>query len=281
MASDVAVREEDVQSLVRTQIWEKRKQFANLLPADVDADAFAGLAAAAMWRDPNLAIAAMRQPDSLLVALRDAARLGHEPGTEAYYLTVRSGGVFGIEGYQGVIDRMYRAGGVVAVHADVITKEEDAAGAFIRGDPRPPVHRRQLSRDTSVANLAGVYAYAILDGGVCSRVVVMGRDEVMRHRAMSGRRGSDDKGVWDGPFGMSMWLKTPVDELRKWVPTSAAYRKDRARADAELARMETASRAEHHAHEPVGRPEQSDPHSPMGGQLTEARDDLGVSEVGQ
>lgn len=232
VAQDLEVREEDVRSLVLTQVWNKRREFANLLPADVDAEAFAGLAAAALWRDPNLAIAAMRSPDSLVVALRDCARLGHEPGTESYYLTPRGQKVLGIEGYQGVIERMYRGGGVIAVHADVITKEEDAAGQFVRHDPAPPQHHRQLSRDTSVDNLAGVYAYAILKGGVCSRIVVMGRIEVMRHREVA-----TTKSVWDGPFGISMWLKTPVDEVRKWVPTSAAYREEKAKADLEFARL--------------------------------------------
>lgn len=237
MGNDIQLREEDVTSLIRTQIWDKRRMFATLLPSDVDVDAFAGLAAAAMWRDPNLAVAAMNSPDSLVITLRDAARLGHEPGTESYYLTVRGGKILGIEGYQGVIDRMYRAGGVVAVHADVITMEEDESGAFVRNDPNPPSHERRLSRDTAVANLAGAYAYAVLEGGVCSQVVVMGRAEILNHRALAGKPGSDYKGVWDGAFGLSMWKKTPVDELRKWVPTSASYRRERARVDAEVARL--------------------------------------------
>lgn len=272
MGADLQVREEDVTSLVRTQIWAKRREFANLLPADVDAEAFAGLAAAAMWRDPYLATAAMNSPESLLVTLRDAARLGHEPGTEAYYLTVRGGKVLGIEGYQGVIDRMYRAGGVVAVHCDVITKEEDTAGAFVRRDPEPPQHARMLSRDVSVNNLAGVYAYAILDAGVCSQVVVMGRQEVMNHRAMAGKPGSDVKNVWDGPFGLSMWKKTPVDELRKWVPTSASYRKERARADVELARL--TGQAPQVA---AGSPEDVTPTQPMGGAPDEPTDALSAT----
>jgi recombination protein RecT len=260
VSQEVQVRDEDIRSLVLTQCWNQRKQFANLLPADVDADAFAGLAAAALWRDPLLAVAALNSPDSLLISLREAARLGHEPGTEMYYLTVRGNKVLGIEGYQGVIDRMYRAGGVVAVHCDVITFDEDSAGAFVRHDPDPPSHQRSLARDLSVANLAGVYAYAILEGGACSQVVVMGRNEVMNHRAMAGKPGSENKNVWDGPFGLSMWKKTPVDELRKWVPTSASYRKERNRVDAEFARQQQAQPAQKPAEPPVP----PDPHSAIG-----------------
>lgn len=253
MASEVAVREEDVQSLVRTQIWDKRRQFANLLPADVDVDTFAGLAAAAMWKNPALAAASMRQPESLLIALRDCARLGHEPGTDEYALTVRGGGVLGIEQYQGVIARMFNAGSVQAVHAEVVTMQEK----LTRRDPLPPLHEVPgdwLDRDLRVENLKGAYAYAILEGGVCSRVVIMGRAQIMTHRDKAGT------GMfWDGAFGLSMWLKTCVHELEKWVPTSASYRKERARADAELAKL-LGQAPEHDA---VGLTA-SDPHPPMG-----------------
>lgn len=232
MGSDVAIREEDMQSLVRTQVWDKRRQFASLLPADVDVDVFAGCAAAAMYKNPKLAEAAMRAPESLLVALRDCARLGHQPGTDEYALTIRGGGVLGIEQYQGVIHRMFNAGAVKAVHAEVVTTQE----RLERRDPLPPIHHVPdgdwMNRDVRVENLKGVYAYAVLEGGAISRVVVMGRAQVETHR-----QAAMTKTIWDGPFGVSMWLKTGCHELEKWVPTSASYRQERARADAALAGM--------------------------------------------
>lgn len=230
MAQELQVREEDIRSLVRTQIWDKRAMFANLLPKDVDAETFAGLATAAMWKNPQLAIASINNPESLLIALRDCARLGHEPGTDEYALTVRGGGVLGIEQYQGVIARMFNAGSVQAVHAEVVTAQEK----LINRSPLPPEHivPDWLDRDLSVENLRGAYAYAILEGGVCSRVVIMGRKQIMTHQ-----KAAATTKFWLGDFGLSMWLKTVVHELEKWVPTSAAYRKERARADAELAKM--------------------------------------------
>lgn len=234
--NDVAVREEDVKSLVHSQIWARRREFANLLPAEADAETFAGLAAAAMWKNPKLAVAAMSQPESLLIALRDCARLGHEPGTDDYYLTVRAGGVLGIEGYQGVIGRMFNAGSVQAVHAEVVTNGEK----LTRRDPLPPQHDVPgdwLDRDLRPENLRGAYAYAILEGGVCSRVVIMGKPQIMTHRAKAGQSREGYNAFWDGDFALSMWLKTVVHELEKWVPTSASYRKERARADAEMAKL--------------------------------------------
>jgi recombination protein RecT len=234
---DVAVREEDVRSLILSQVWSNRKQFGNLLPAEADADAFAGAAGAALYKNPDLALAAMRNPESLLIALRDCARLGHTPGTDEYALTLRGGAILGIEQYQGVIARMFNAGAVQAVHAEVVTRQE----MLTRQDPLPPMHAVPggdwLDRDIRVENLKGAYAYAILEGGTCSRVVIMGRAQIMTHRDKAGKNRDGVAMFWDGPYGLSMWLKTVVHELEKWVPTSASYRKERIRAELEFAKQ--------------------------------------------
>lgn len=237
MGNEVALRDEDVKSLVHSQIWDNRRQFATLLPSTVDVDVFAGSAAAAMYKNPALCAAAMRQPETLVIALRECARLGHQPGTDEYALTVRGGGILGIEQYQGAIHRMYNAGAVQAVHAEVVTVQE----RLERRDPLPPIHHVPgddwMSRDIRVANLKGAYAYAVLEGGVTSRIVVMGKAQIMTHRDKAGKNREGVATFWDGEFGLSMWLKTAVHELEKWVPTSASYRQERARADVALAQM--------------------------------------------
>lgn len=221
---EVAVRAEDVNSLVKQWLLPQKGSLDRLLPPDVDADTFLGCAAAAMYKNPQLAEAAMRKPASLLIALRESARLGHMPGTDRFALTVRSGAVQGIEQYQGVVARMFNAGAVQAVHAEVVCNGE----RFERRDPLPPLHEADwLARDTAVDNLAGVYCYAVLDTGAVSRIVVMGRAEVMAHRAVAATFK-----IWDGPFGKSMWLKTAAHELEKWVPVSAEYRRAQAVRDA-------------------------------------------------
>jgi recombination protein RecT len=208
--------------------------FERLLPSHVDVQTFIGCAAGAMFRNPDLAIAAKASPDSLIVALRDCARLGHQPGTDQYALTVRSGKIMGIEQYQGVIERMYRGGGVKSIHAHVVCVGE----TFELRDPNPPLHvvADWLDRDTSAANLKGAYAYATLPGGATSRVVAMGRAEIMRHRAVAATTN-----IWDGPFASSMWLKTVAHELEKWVSTSPEYMRERARVAAEAGAQHAAA----------------------------------------
>lgn|SRR5512139_671612 len=230
--SAVAVVSPDAIKAVLKVVFEYRGTFARLLPPHLDADTYLGIAASALWKNEKLAEAAIANPESLVVALRDCARLGHQPGTDQYALTVRKQnkrpGVLGIEQYQGVIERMYRAGAVQAVHAEVVCRGE----TFRRQDPAPPLHgvADWLDRDPVVANLVGAYAYAILEGGACSRVVSMGRAEIMRHREAAATHD-----IWDGNFGSSMWLKTVTHELEKWVPTSAEYRREQARAAAVMA----------------------------------------------
>lgn len=223
---------ENIAGLQKT-IAKYQGTFDRLLPAHMPAETFVGLAAGALWKNQDLAAAALANPDSFLVALRDCARLGHQPGTDEYALTVRKvnkiPSVLGIEQYQGVIERMFRGGAVVAVHAEVVCTGE----RFVPAQLGAPQHIVDdwLNRDTTTGNLIGAYAYAVLEGGVCSRVMSMGKAEIMRHREVA----ATEK-IWDGPFGKSMWLKTVVHELEKWVPTSSEYRREQARAAAEMQR---------------------------------------------
>jgi recombination protein RecT len=211
-------------------IWQYRQQYNMLLPEGIDLETFVGAASAAMYKNPKVAQAAAQDPIALIVALRECARLGHLPGTEEYALAVRGGRVQGMEQYQGVVERMYRSGAVASVHADVVCIGEN----FQRRGNEPPIHEADwLNRDTATDKLAGVYAYAELTTGRYSRIVIMGKPEVMRHRAFA-----QTHNVWDGDFGVSMWLKTALRELRKWIPTSSEYRLAEARADAAAAALD-------------------------------------------
>lgn len=230
--SNALARPQDVNSLVTGWLLPQKGTLSRLLPADTDVDTFLGTAAAAMHKNPSLAQAAMKDPASLMIALREAARLGHLPGTDRYALTIREGKILGMEQYQGVVARMFNAGAVTGVHAEVVCRGE----RFERRDPLPPIHEPVggdwFARDTKVENLVGVYAYATLDTGSLSRIVVMGRAEVMAHRAAAATTK-----IWDGPFGKSMWLKTAAHELEKWVPVSAEYRRQQGIRDAAAAAL--------------------------------------------
>jgi recombination protein RecT len=195
--------------------------------------------------------AAEKDPGSLVAALLRCASLGHRPGTDEFYLTPRGGKVLGIEGYRGIIERMYRSGAV----RNVVVREVCANDrfAFIEGVDEKPIHRFGGSNnDQSGAGffgpkgtldrgeMVGVYAYAVLDSGAVSRVVILSRDDVMAAKAASDAAKSKyspwnrlDAGNDHPEFtGRSMWWKTAARRLEPWVPTSAEYRRERMRADA-------------------------------------------------
>ncbi|WP_424183827.1 recombinase RecT [Actinokineospora sp. G85] len=213
------------QTAAQALIAQYRVDFAQVLPSHVKPATFVRLSQGLLRRNAKLAEAAERNPASFLGALLECARLGHDPGTDAFALvpfkdrrnnTVE---VVGIEQYQGVIERMYRAGAVRSVKAEVVR----AADSFVY---EPDVMDRPRHRPDWFADdrgeLIGVYAYAVMLDGATSRVVMMNRAEVMRHKAVARGATGDDSPwqVWEE----SMWRKTAVHELEKWVPTSAEYR---------------------------------------------------------
>ncbi|MGC5033046.1 recombinase RecT [Micromonospora sp. DT229] len=202
--------------------------YEGILPSHMTAEAFVRLAQGVLRRNDDLAHAAMSNPLSLTAALLDCARLGHEPGTPAYYLVAIKGSIEGWEGYRGVIERIYRAGAVQSVRAAVVRQKDFYD--YEEGMPRP-VHRfERFASAEQRGRLVGVYAFAEMRGGGISRVVEMGRDEVMRHKEMN--RSSDRA---DSPWQKweeSMWLKCAAHELEKWVPSSSEYRREELRAQA-------------------------------------------------
>jgi len=248
-----------------SQAIEKREQgpgalvaqykgdFQQVLPSHISPQTFVRLAQGVLRKDEKLAAAASANPASFLAALLECARLGHEPGTEAYALTWFRNNktgvpeIVGIEQYQGEIERMYRAGAVLAVRCEIVR-----ANDTFRWSPttmRLPQHEFDaLADDDERGPLRGVYAYAEMVGGALSQPVVMGRGEVMKHKAVA-----KSEKFWTGPWEPSMWKKTAVHELEKWVPTSAEYRREQLRAAAEVTSLRTTAPPAGHATVTPGR----------------------------
>lgn len=256
VSSALATRESD-RSAIKF-MWSKKSHLATVLPRSVDVEAFLGTAAGALYasdvpgKSLTLMSCAIANPDSLFVALMEAAVLGHLPGTEEYYLTPRMDHgrpkVLGIEGYRGVIERMYRSGAV----SSVVVREVCANDYFEyrEGEMEKPVHRFGGDGTTGAeffagaskrGEMAGVYAYAQLMTGATSRVVILTRDDVLAARDSGGYKETDTYTPWnrldggkDHPElrGRSMWLKTGAKRLEPWVPTSAEYRRESLRASA-------------------------------------------------
>lgn len=223
--------------------------FASVLPSHIRPETWVRLAQGALKKgkrieerdDPNfgqfeLDVAARNNPGVFLAALLDAARLGLEPGTEQYYLTPRKVKgrleILGIVGYQGHIELMYRAGAISSVVAEVVRTAD--AFAYRPGRDEIPIHEIDWDA-TDRGALRLVYAYARMKDGGYSRVIVLNRGDIERIKA-SAQGAKSSYSPWQ-THEEAMWLKSAVRRLQKWVPTSAEYRREIARASAEAARV--------------------------------------------
>lgn len=189
----------------------------------------------------ELEVAADNNHGVFLATLLDCARLGLEPGTDQYYLTPRKVKgrleILGIIGYQGHIELMYRAGAVSSVIAENVRQSDlfvwtpgliDGPSVVgWQGHPRweGPMVRPFHEIDHYAADrgpLVLTYAYAVMKDGATSKVVVLNRSDIDRIKTRSGSAKSD-RSPWHTDEA-SMWLKSGVRQLQKWVPTSAEYR---------------------------------------------------------
>lgn len=200
-----------------------RADFAMVLPSHIKAETWVRLAQGVFRRDKNLAAAAQRNPGSVMVALLECARLGHEPGTDAFYLVPMGGEVEGWEGYKGLVQRMYRAGKVTSVKAEVVRENDEFA--FHPGMDFPD-HRPDWFADRG--DIIGAYAYARLIDGSYSRVVVLNKGDLDKVKKES-RGSSSPSSPWVKWYD-AMVLKTVVKRLEPWVTTSTEWITDQLRA---------------------------------------------------
>lgn len=222
----VAQREPEPDKTPKGVVKTYAASFGRVLPEHIKQDTFVALANAYLARDAELRAAAMESQETFIHALMDCATLGHRPGHN-YALTVRTinlkgGGkkrvVLGIEEYTGKIERMYRAGRVKTVKAEVVRAND--LYVFNRDEMDVPKHRfNGFASFADRGPMIGVYAYAVLSDGSTSRVVELNRDQVMASRELATM-----KTIWDHPIhGQDQWLKTALHKLEKYVPTSPEY----------------------------------------------------------
>jgi len=209
-------------------IQQYRQDFITVLPSHVKGDTWVRLAQGVLRRDKALARIATQNPGSLMQALLECARLGHEPGTEAFYLIPMGGEIEGWEGYRGVVERMYRAGAVVAVKAEVVKAND-------RFHYQPHMARPDHEVDwfTDRGPILGAYAYAEMRDGGTSKVVVIGQQYIAKVRGMS--KGSDKATSPWVKWEDAMVLKTVIHRLEPFVPTSAEYLREQMRAARDVA----------------------------------------------
>jgi recombination protein RecT len=241
VSTAVAERDNTPGELIR----KYSNSFASVLPTHVKAETWVRLAQGALKKGkrlPNgafeLEVAAANEPGVFLAALLDAARQGLTPGSEEYYLTPRKVKgrleILGITGYQGYVELMYRAGAVSSVVVQVVRQNDEYR--YQRGIDRVPVHRfTPFAREKDRGPIVGVYAYAEMHNGAVSQVVELNQDDIDRIKSVNPASGSEYSPwvKWEA----AMWMKSAARQLRKWVPTSAEYRKEIARAAAEVQRV--------------------------------------------
>lgn len=219
-------KKDDAESSPSAIIASNKTDLAQVMPSHMRADTWVRIAQGTVRRDENLRQAACQSPATLMVAVMEAARLGLEPGTEQFYLTPRKNKgtreVLGIVGYQGIIELMYRSGAVSSVVVEVVREGDTFRWAPGRME-RPEHEADWFATEDQRGALKGVYAYAVMNGGSTSKVVVLNRDHIAKAKESS--QGSDgDYSPWQ-KHEEAMWLKTAARRLAKWVPTSTEDRR--------------------------------------------------------
>lgn len=203
-----------------------------VMPRHANAETFFGLAIAAVRKDPKLIAAVDANPQSFLLALRECAYLGHVVTRNQFYLLPFNNSkapgqkeIVGIEAYQGLMQRMFRAGGVHAINVDV-GRANDPVLRFKRSQMPLPQHEYdEFAPPTERGPLKVAYAWATLLDGSPSAVSWMPQHEITRRRASS--RSGD--AFWgpiggEGPNTETMWKKSALLGLESMVPVSAEYR---------------------------------------------------------
>lgn len=237
VSNAVAKRQE--QEKIAGFLTEYQPQIAEILPSHVKPETFLRLAVGVFRRDEKLLEAARNDPLALVEAMLHAARKGLEPGTEQFYLVPRKskqhGGrtvIQGIEGYQGIVERIYRAGAAASVVVEAVREHDvfvwkpgghdTAVPKRWEGPQVQPYHEVDWFGEDR-GKLIGVYSYAVMrDSGAISKVVVLNRARVMEAKAKSDGAKSEYS-PWN-THEEAMWLKTAARRLEKWVPTSNEVR---------------------------------------------------------
>lgn len=232
VSSAVATRDSSPTNVVAQYAGD----FATVLPASIRTETFVRLAQGVLRRDDKLMEAAQASPRSLLVALLDAARLGHEPGTADFYLTPRKvrgrPEVLGIEGYRGVIRRMFASGLVASVVAEIVCTGDGFD--YVPGIHERPVHRVDWFGERG--DTIGAYAYAVTTSGATSKVVVVGPREIARAKRSSASAGSDYS-PWATDYD-AMVRKTALHRLEPYVAKSSTQYGSQAEQNAAATEVE-------------------------------------------
>lgn len=188
-----------------------REQFANALPKHMTPERLMRTALTAATKNPKLLEC---RPESFALALLNAAALGLETNGRDAHLVPYGDQVTLIPDYKGLVQLAYRSSQVAGVTAKAVYKEDDFA--YELGTDEFLRHKPSEKEDPGPL----VYAWAMCrfkDGA--SKFVVLNRRDVMRRKAASKSANRSDS-PWKS-YEESMWAKSAVRELAKWIPQVA------------------------------------------------------------
>lgn len=221
--------------------------FAKVAPAHVDADRFVALAIGHVRKiGGKLLQGCIQNPDTLMIALVDCARLGLVIGDTYHpvpFYDKHSGTykITGIRDYKGEIELIYRSGMVDAVFGYVVRGHQDAKtpdhfnwrpGMTF---PEHVIADDGLADEVDRGHLRGAYAYARLSTGGYSPVIVMSKAKVLRTRpANAPAEFWGPEWPAEGPNTEAMWRKGPLHRLFNVVPHSSDYVAEMQRASASV-----------------------------------------------
>jgi recombination protein RecT len=258
ISNAIATRDNGPEAIVR----QHKDDLTLVLPSHVKGETWMRLAYGALRSNAQLLQTASRNPGSLMNALQECARLGHEPGTESFYLIPFGNEVQGIEGYRGIVERIYRAGAVKAVKAEVVHANDHFDYS---PDMDRPIHKPDYFGDRGP--IVGAYAYGVFQDGSTSKVVVIDRAYIDKVKKES--KGSNGPSSPWSKWEDQMVLKTVARRLEPWVPSSTEWRKEQLRAAHEAA-AEHAGPTVIAAPAPQQRPElTADDEGPIEGELVD------------
>jgi recombination protein RecT len=244
ISTAVAARDEAETGTPRAFVMRYSNELTNVMPTHLtsQSDAWLRLSTGALKTGKlapggdglfELEVAALNNPAAFMQALRKAASMGLQPGTEQYYLTARPNGknggrleILGIVGYQGYVELMYRSGKVAKVVVDTV-HENDGWQFDNNYDERPhhQIDYRRKATDEELKTKYGhrgdiqlAYAYVVFKNGFTSDVIVLDEFEISRIKKKSSSA-KFDSSPWNTDT-KAMWKKSAIRRLVPLVPTS-------------------------------------------------------------
>lgn len=197
---------------------QQKPELAKLLPRNMDPERLLRMALTECVKNPELLECTA---ESWALAMQQCAAQGLFPDSALglMYLVPRKNRkretkeVNAMRGYQGDIELARRSGEIDDIYAEVVHKRDTYK--VVKGLNRSIEHVPYDGDDDDPGDLRACYAVAKLKTGEVAFVTLTRRD-VMRHKASA--QGTDrDDSPWK-KHEESMWKKTAIHELFKWLP---------------------------------------------------------------